>query len=53
MDLLNTRPSNIKIVLTGRYADERIIERADLVTEMKEMKHYFKKGVKARKGIEM
>lgn len=53
MDLLNTKPLNMEIVLTGRYADERIIEKADLVTEMKEIKHYFKKGVKARKGIEM
>jgi cob(I)alamin adenosyltransferase len=53
LDLLNAKPSNIEIVLTGRYADERVIEKADLVTEMKEIKHYFKKGVIARKGIEM
>ncbi|MFH1974238.1 MAG: cob(I)yrinic acid a,c-diamide adenosyltransferase [Pseudomonadota bacterium] len=52
MDLLNAKPSNMEIVLTGRYADERIIERAYLVTEMMEIKHYFKKGVKARKGTE-
>lgn len=52
LDLLNAKPLNIEVVLTGRYADERIIERADLVTEMKEIKHYFRQGVKARKGIE-
>jgi cob(I)alamin adenosyltransferase len=50
--LLNSRPPNMEVVLTGRYADERIIEKADLVTEMKEIKHYYKTGVKARKGIE-
>lgn len=42
----------IEIILTGRYADERLIEAADLVTEMKEIKHYFNDNVKARKGIE-
>jgi cob(I)alamin adenosyltransferase len=50
--LLDAKPAGTEIVLTGRYADERVIERADLVTEMKEIKHYFRKGVKARKGIE-
>jgi len=39
-------------VLTGRYADEKIIEIADLVTNMDEIKHYYKKGVQARVGIE-
>lgn len=53
LDVLNSKPQNVEIVLTGRYTDKRIIERADLVTEMKEIKHYFKKGVKAREGIEM
>lgn len=52
VNLLNSRPPNMEIVLTGRYADEKIIEMADLVTEMKEIKHYYKKGVKARRGIE-
>lgn len=52
IDLLNSRPSSMEVVLTGRYADEKIIEMADLVTEMKEIKHYYKKGVKARRGIE-
>ncbi|MDO9288532.1 MAG: cob(I)yrinic acid a,c-diamide adenosyltransferase [Thermodesulfovibrionales bacterium] len=52
LSLLDAKPLNVEIVLTGRYADGRIIERADLVTEMKEIKHYYKKGVKARRGIE-
>jgi len=38
--------------LTGRNAPDELIELADLVTEMKEVKHYFQKGVMARKGIE-
>ncbi len=50
--LLDLKPSNVELVLTGRYADERIIARADLVTEMKEIKHYFSAGVGARLGIE-
>ena len=52
LNLLEKKPANIEIVLTGRYADKRIIKKADLVTEMKEIKHYYKKGVKARRGIE-
>jgi cob(I)alamin adenosyltransferase len=41
-----------EIVLTGRKADPKLLERADLVTEMKEIKHYYAKGVQAREGIE-
>ena len=52
MNLLDSKPSHVEIILTGRYADERIVERADLVTEMKEIRHYMHKGVKARTGIE-
>ncbi len=52
LKLLDLKPEHIELVLTGRYADEQIIERADLVTEMKEIKHYFASGVGARKGIE-
>ncbi len=54
-DLLRTvdaAPGSVELVLTGRYADERIIERADLVTGMKDVKHYSKRGVEARRGIE-
>ena len=50
--IIKNRPKTQEIVLTGRKAPRRIIELADLVTEMKEIKHYFSKGVKARAGIE-
>ncbi len=52
ISLLKSRPEKVELVLTGRNAHERIIEMADLVTEMKNIKHYYKKGVKARRGIE-
>jgi len=52
IDILKNRKPKIEVILTGRYADEKIIEFADLVTEMKEIKHYYYKGVEARKGIE-
>jgi cob(I)alamin adenosyltransferase len=42
----------VELVLTGRRAPDQIIEAADLVTEMKEIKHPFNKGIPARKGIE-
>jgi cob(I)alamin adenosyltransferase len=51
-DFLDKKPDNIEVILTGRYAPDSLIERADLVTEMKEIKHYHNKGVQAREGIE-
>jgi cob(I)alamin adenosyltransferase len=53
LEILRKKPVHVEIVITGRYADERIIEIADLVTEMKEIKHYFNEGIQARTGIEM
>lgn len=53
LDFLDNKPANMEVLLTGRYAHPKIMERADLVTEMKEVKHYFKKGFQARKGIEL
>jgi cob(I)alamin adenosyltransferase len=50
--LIDERPAEFELVLTGRYAPSSFIQRADLVTEMSEVKHYFAKGVKAREGIE-
>lgn len=50
--LIENKPGGIEMVLTGRYAPAKILKLADLVTEMKEVKHYYKKGVPARKGIE-
>lgn len=52
IDIIKKRPENVEIVLTGRYAPEEIINIADLVTNMQEVKHYYQKGVMARKGIE-
>jgi len=52
LDFIEAKPGGVELVITGRTADPRIIEKADLVTEMKEIKHYYQKGVKARKGIE-
>jgi cob(I)alamin adenosyltransferase len=53
LDILKRKPAHTEIVITGRYAPKQIIEIADLVTEMKEVKHYFTKGIDARLGIEM
>ena len=50
--LISDKPPNVELILTGRYADAKLIELADLVTEMKNIKHPYDKGVKARKGIE-
>jgi cob(I)alamin adenosyltransferase len=53
VQLIKNKPANVEIVLTGRNAAKEILENADLVSEIKEIRHYFKKGVLARKGIEM
>jgi len=52
IELIEGRAPGVELVLTGRYADERILEHADLVTEMVERRHYYQKGVQARTGIE-
>ena len=52
LDLMDSKPEQAELILTGRYALESVKEKADLVTEMKEIKHYFTQGVKARVGIE-
>jgi cob(I)alamin adenosyltransferase len=50
--MLNGRPKNVEAVLTGRYAPDEIKEYADLVTEMRMIKHPYEKGIGPRKGIE-
>ena len=50
--LLDDRPLNVEVILTGRRAPQPLIDRADLVTEMQELKHYYQQGVTAREGIE-
>lgn len=52
LDLIDLKPDCVELVLTGRRADPRLVERADLVTEMREVKHYYRQGVRAREGIE-
>jgi cob(I)alamin adenosyltransferase len=52
LKIIDKKPDDLELVITGRNAMPEIIERADLVTEMKEIKHYYQKGVKARVGIE-
>lgn len=52
LEVIDSRPENVELIITGRGADPRIIEKADLVTEMREVKHYYKQGVMARTGIE-
>jgi len=53
LKVVQNRPKQVEIVITGRNADPRIIAAADLVTEMREIKHYYQKGIAARLGIEM
>lgn len=50
--ILKNKPRHLEVVITGRFAHPEIIESADLVSEIKEIKHYYKKGITARKGIE-
>jgi cob(I)alamin adenosyltransferase len=50
--VLTSRPMDKHIVITGRNAKEELIEMADLVTEMEQVKHPFRSGVKAQKGVE-
>jgi cob(I)alamin adenosyltransferase len=52
LTFIKQKPENVEIILTGRYCPDKLIERAELVTEMKEIKHYYQEGVSARKGIE-
>jgi cob(I)alamin adenosyltransferase len=52
LDLIEGKPKGVELVITGRYADKKVMDAADLVTEMREIKHYVKQGVKARRGIE-
>ena len=53
LQLIDSKPATVELILTGRNAKPEIIEKADLVTEMVERKHYYKKGVKSREGIEI
>jgi cob(I)alamin adenosyltransferase len=52
VDLIKNKPEHVELVITGRNAPAELVEAADLVTDMRMVKHYFDKGVMARKGIE-
>lgn len=52
LDIIESKPERLDMVLTGNYAHPKLVEVADLVTEMKEIKHPFKKGIKAKRGID-
>ena len=52
LSVIDIKPDKTEVILTGRYAPQEIIDRADLVTEMREVKHYYNEGVGARVGIE-
>ena len=53
LDLIERKPVHVELVFTGRHADDRLLARADLVTEMRAVRHYHDAGVKVRKGIEI
>lgn len=52
LELLDNKPDSTELVLTGRYAHPKVLERADLATEVVEVQHPFKKGIHSRKGID-
>ncbi len=52
LPLLDEKPKDVELILTGRYCPKELIDKADLVTEMKEIKHYYQKGILSRRGIE-
>lgn len=52
ISVLKERPKRLTVILTGRNAHEKVIEMADTVTEMREIKHHYQRGIKAQKGIE-
>lgn len=52
VELIEKKPSNKELILTGRYCPQELVDIADLVTEMKEVKHYYTEGITSRKGFE-
>jgi cob(I)alamin adenosyltransferase len=53
LNLLDSKPPHVELILTGRDAKREVIEKADLVTEMVEVKHYYRNGIHSRNGIEV
>jgi cob(I)alamin adenosyltransferase len=52
LEMIKMKPPNVNLVLTGNHAKDELVQVADLVTEMREIKHPFKEGIKAKKGID-
>ncbi len=52
LEIIKSKPDGKELILTGRYCPQELIDAADLVTEMKEIKHYYEQGVLSRKGID-
>lgn len=52
VELIENKPEHVELILTGRHAPAQVVERADLVTEMREVKHPYSQGVHPRRGIE-
>ena len=52
LSLLEAKPEKLELVLTGRGVTDKILEKADLVSEVKEVKHPYRQGIKSRKGVE-
>ena len=52
LSVIDNKPTNVELVLTGRYCPPKVLRKADLITEMTEKKHPYQKGIKARLGIE-
>jgi cob(I)alamin adenosyltransferase len=52
LTFIKQKPENVELILTGRFCPDKLLDKADLVTEMNEVKHYYQEGVKSRKGIE-
>ncbi|MBP1683665.1 MAG: cob(I)alamin adenosyltransferase [Ignavibacteriaceae bacterium] len=52
IEFIKAKPNNVELILTGRYCPSELIVLADLVTEMREVKHYYQKGITSRRGIE-
>ena len=52
LDIIASKPEDVSIVLTGNYATDAVMAKADLITEMREIKHPYQSGIKAKKGID-
>jgi cob(I)alamin adenosyltransferase len=52
LELIKLKPTKTTLVLTGNYADDKVVEKADLVTEMREVKHPYREGRKAKRGVD-